>query len=592
MSANRQLKEKFEQIADMQALMGEDSFRVSGNARVARAIGDLSENIEDLAEDRKKLIAIDGVGERAADKISEFLDTGDITEHKELLAKVPAGLLEILKVPGIGPKSVRAMWKDKGVESLDDLKRIIDSGEILDVPRMGKKTVENMKQAITFTEQSGGRTPLGVAMPIAEVLVERMSDVRGVKRVEYAGSLRRGKDTIGDVDILVAANSGKSAAKTFQTMPEVTQVLAAGETKSSVRLKVEDDQGRFHTIQADLRIVPPDAFGAALMYFTGSKEHNVRLRERAIKMGFTLNEYGLFPHDDEDSPPQSRGVKPVAAETEHAIYERLDLPLIPPELREDRGEMQAPAERFDNLLTLDDIKSELHAHTTASDGAMSIEQLAEAAKDRGFHTIAVTDHSKSQAVANGLDEKRLEQHIEAVHAADNKVKGIKILAGSEVDILTGGKLDYSNDLLEQLDIVVASPHFALKQSPKQATKRLLAAIEHPLVHIIGHATGRLIGRREGLAPDMTAIVDAAAEHDTALEINAHWLRLDLRDTHVRAAVDAGARIAIDCDVHTRSDFDNLRFGVLTGRRGWLPRKQCVNALSKKALHDWLKSKRS
>lgn len=593
MSTNRKVREKFEQIADMQALLGADSFRVSSNARVARAIGDLTENIEDLAQDRERLLAIDGVGKGAAEKIEEFVETGDITEHRELLDQVPAGLLEILKIPGIGPKTVRAMWKEKGVESVADLKAIIESGDILDIPRMGKKTVENMKQAIQFSERAGERTPLGVAMPIAETLVDRMRDVRGVKRAEFAGSLRRGRETIGDIDILIAANSGKSAAKAFQTMPEVTQVLAAGETKSSVRLTIEDDQGRSHTMQADLRIVAPDAFGAAMLYFTGSKEHNVRLRERALRMELTLNEYGLFPHDpDAENPPQQRGVTPVASRSEEDVYRELDLPWIPPELREDRGELDAESERLSDLISIDDITSELHAHTTASDGAMTIVQLAEQAKSRGFHTIAVTDHSKSQAVANGLNEERLEAHIEAVRKADRSVKGIRILAGSEVDILTNGKLDYSDDLLEQLDIVVASPHFALKQTANQATKRLMAAIEHPLVHILGHATGRLIGRREGLSPDLNEIIKAAVKHKTALEINAHWMRLDLRDIHVRAAVDAGALIAIDCDVHTERDFDNLRFGVLTGRRGWLPAEQCVNAWSKRKLNDWLKSKRS
>ncbi|MGH7292922.1 MAG: PHP domain-containing protein, partial [Myxococcota bacterium] len=341
-------------------------------------------------------------------------------------------------------------------------------------------------------------------------------------------------------DILVSATNQAAVSKAFQAMPGVKKVLAAGETRSSVRL----EQG----VQVDLRVLDDSSFGAALLYFTGSKEHNVTLRERAIKRGYRLNEYGLFPDDgtDDDRPLQDRGVKPVAARTEQEIYKILDLLWIPPTLREDRGELTT---KLPKLIAIDDIVAELHAHTTASDGLLSIEQLAEIAKARGFHTIAVTDHSKSSVQANGLSPDRLKAHIEAVREAASRVKGITILAGSEVDILTDGRLDYEDDLLAQLDIVVASPHVALKQEPKLATKRLVRAISHPLVHILAHPTGRIINRREGLSPDINALIEAAVEHDTALEINAHWLRLDLRDTHVKAAVDGGALIAINTDAH-------------------------------------------
>ncbi|MEC9373001.1 MAG: DNA polymerase/3'-5' exonuclease PolX, partial [Planctomycetota bacterium] len=463
---------------------------------------------------------------------------------------------------------------------------------ILELPRMGKKTVENMKAAMDFAARAGERTPIGVALPIAEVICERLRKLKAAKQVEFAGSLRRGRDTIGDIDILVATSDPAAISTAFREMPEVTQVLAAGETKSSVRLQAMDSAARTHVLQADLRVVAPEAFGAALHYFTGSKEHNVRVRERALKMGYTLNEYGLFPLDDEKTPPQQRGVKPTASRTEEQVFQKLDLPYIPPEIREDRGELTAPTKLLESLITLEDIKSELHAHTTASDGQLSLEELVEEAKRRGFHTIAVTDHSKSQPVANGLSPERLLAHIEAIHELDSKIKGIKVLAGSEVDIMPDGRLDYEDKLLEQLDIVVASPHHALKQSPKDATKRLLKAIKHPLVHIVGHPTGRLVGRREGLSPDLEALIAAAVEHDTALEVNAHWMRLDLRDVHVRAAVEAGARIAIDCDVHAVSDFDNLRFGVITARRGWLTRDACINAWPARKLHTWLKKKRS
>jgi DNA polymerase (family 10) len=388
----------------------------------------------------------------------------------------------------------------------------------------------------------------------------------------------------------------KRVAELFRSPSQIRQVIVAGDNKSSVRFALDGDGGRWGvvdehagTIQVDLRVLPVESFGAALMYFTGSKEHNVAMRERALKMGMTLNEWGLFPLDQEPTPPQTRGVVPVAAATEAEIYRALKLPYLPPEVREDRGEFEVPA--TPHLVAVQDIKSELHAHTTASDGLMSIEELATRAKERGFHTIAVTDHSRSSAVAGGLTVERLLQHIEEVRRAEERVKGIRILAGSEVDILADGRLDYPDEILRQLDIVVASPHAALSQEPALATARLISAITHPMVHILGHPTGRLINRRGGLSPDMGAIIRAAKEHRVALEVNAHWMRLDLRDVHVRAAVEAGCMIAIDCDVHAPDDFDNLGFGIATARRGWLTPSLCVNAWAEDQLIGWLRSKR-
>ncbi len=600
MSVNQRLAAALEEISELLQLTGADSFRASANSRAARAIADYPGDIAAIADDLEALKAIPGVGAKIAAKIQEFVKTGKMKEREDLLKEAPRGLLDILRIPGVGPKTVRAMWQEKGVTSIDDLRKIIEDGAILDVSRMGAKTVENMKRALAFTESTGARTPLGVAAAIADVYVERLSAIKNVRQCAAAGSLRRGRDTIGDIDILVATKDPAPVSEAFRTMPEVTDVLAAGENKSSVRIRADLGSGGgagAHVMQVDLRVVPPDSWGAALLYFTGSKQHNIRLRERALKRNLTLNEYGLFPEDDEDTPPQSRGIKPVAGKTEEDIYEALDLPWIPPQMREDSGEIDLKPGSIGgkghvpDLVSLESIRAELHAHTTASDGALSIEELAEAAKSRGFHTIAVTDHSKSQIVANGLNAERLLAHIDAVRAADSKIKGITILAGTEVDILTDGALDYDDDLLAQLDIVVASPHWTLKQDPAAATKRLLKAIKHPLVHIIGHPTGRLINRREGLTPDISALVAAAAEHHTALEVNAHWARLDLRDVHVRAATDAGALIAIDCDVHTIPDFDNLRFGVVTARRGWLPAAQCINTWPARKLHDWLRAKR-
>jgi DNA polymerase (family 10) len=605
MSTNEALAQRLALIGQMQELLGADKFRVISHDRAARVVEGLPDDIARIAADRDRLLQIDGIGPKIADKIIEFCATGRIQELDDLRAQIPAGLLQLLAIPGMGPKTVRVLWKDGGVEDLAGLHRIIDSGAILSLPRMGEKSVQKLKDSIAMMAQASGRLPLGLAAQVAQRFIDHLRKVKGVERIEAAGSFRRGRDTIGDIDICVAAEDPAPIANAFRTMPDVRQVLLAGDARSSVRATVRPDMGRWQdseeksysegdtsagTIQVDLRVLPRASWGAALMYFTGSKEHNVRLRERAQRQGLTLNEYGLFPEDGEKEPPQKRGVKPLAGATEEEVYARLGVPYLPPEVREDRGELEFKA--TPRLVAIGDIRAELHAHTTASDGVLSITQLAREAQRRGFHTIAVTDHSKSSAIANGLSPERLRAHIDAVHAARDEVPGITILAGSEVDILADGRLDYDDELLARLDVVVASPHTALTQDAPTAMKRMLRALQHPLVHVMGHPTGRQINRRPGLPLDIAELAAAAREHNVALEINAHWMRLDLRDTHVRAAIDAGCRIAIDCDVHETADFDNLRFGVATARRGWATPESCVNTWPADRLHAWLKSKRS
>ncbi|MBG83032.1 MAG: DNA polymerase III [Phycisphaerae bacterium] len=580
MSVNRDVSACFERIASLLEVLDANGFKINANRKVARILKELPEDLGNYKDDRKGLLAIDGIGAGSADRILEFLQTGTIEELDRLSAEIPDGLTELLDVPGLGPKTVRRLWQEVDVTSIDKLRKAISDGTLESMPRMGAKTIANIADSLAFMETAGDRLGIGIAMPIAEMLVARLETLKGTRRITYAGSLRRGRETIGDVDLLAVTDDVGELAAAFTESPEVVKVLAKGETKCSVRL----EQG----LQIDLRMVDEAAFGAALMYFTGSKEHNVLLRERAIKRGLRLNEYGLFPDDDEDGTPQSRGIEPTASETEAAIYEALELPFHPPELREERDAIDdEPPE----LVDVGSIRSELHSHTDASDGVMTIRELAMEAQSRGFHTIAVTDHSRSSVQANGLSEKRLLAHIDAIHEVDAEIKGIRVLAGSEVDILADGSLDYDDELLAKLDVVVASPHVALRQDSAKATKRLLKAIRHPLVHIIGHPTGRIINRREGLSPDMPVLVEAARECDTALEINANPLRLDLRDTHVRLAVDAGCLIAIDTDAHRAEDFDLLRYGVLTARRGCLGPEQCINAWTAKRLHTWLKSKR-
>lgn len=598
MSFNTDLSKIFEQMASLLELTGANRFRVNASAKAARVIGDHPADLEPLAHDQAALTALDGIGKGTAEKIAEYAETGAIAEHRELLDAVPTGLLTVLEVPGLGPKTVKLLWDELGVTDLDSLKQALEGEAILGLPRMGAKSVQKIKDALAFAESSGERLLLGMARPLAELLVERMQAVEGVTRCAFAGSMRRGKETIGDIDILVSTADPAGAHAAFREQSGVVQVIASGETKTSVRLSLPTEFGRWKslaegdtpTVQADLRVVPESSWGAAMMYFTGSKEHNVRMRERALKQGLTLNEYGLFPDDKQaEGSPQSRGIAPVASETEESVFEKLGVPFIPPEAREDRGELNLTEPP--RLIDVADIRAELHAHTTESDGSMSLLELASAAADRGFHTIAVTDHSKSSVQANGLSIERLREQRATVEEVRAQLDGtISVLHGNEVDILADGTLDYDEDVLGWLDVVVASPHAALGQDSKKATDRLLRAIAHPNVNIIGHPTGRIINRRRGLEPAMDEIIAAAIEHDVALEINCHWLRLDLRDTHVRAAVEAGCLIAIDCDVHGAGDFDNIVYGVQTGRRGWLPPELVVNTWPAKKLHAWLAKK--
>jgi DNA polymerase (family 10) len=583
MPLNPDIVAAFEEIATLLELTGANGFKVNAHAKVARVVEGLGRDLGPVAtgaDAEKTLAAMDGIGASSAKKIVELATTGRIVELESLRAEVPAGLREVMRVPGLGPKTVRRFWTEANIESLADLEARLADGSLASLPRMGKKTLDNITASIEFMKSAGDRTRIGDAMPLAEAIIADLESVPGVGRLAFAGSLRRGCETIGDIDILATASDPDAVSEAFRTRAGVERVLVGGETKSSVRL----DAG----IQVDLRVVPESSWGAALMYFTGSKAHNVVLRERAIARRLRLNEYGLFPagDGDDDRPPQARGIAPVAAETEEAIYEALGLPWIPPELREDRGECDRPVP--DDLVTVEAIHAELHAHTTASDGKLTIDELATAAKAAGRTVLAITDHSKSSAQANGLDEDRLRRHIDDIREANERIKGITLLAGSEVDILADGRLDYDDEILALLDVVVASPHVALRQDPETATKRLCAAARHPLVSIVGHPTGRLIPDRKGLEPDLDALIEAAIENGTALEINANPYRLDLRDIHARLAIESGCRLAINTDAHRAEHLSFLRYGVLTARRAGATVRDCVNCLSEKNLRAWLR----
>ena len=584
MSKNMELARIFAEIADVLDLTGANAFKVNANRKVARTLEEAGEDLAELARtDPARLRDIPGIGDSSAKKILEFVTTGKVAEREELLASIPAGVPALLQIPGLGPKRVRTLWTEGGVDSVDTLRTKLADGSLGGLPGMGPKTLKAIEESLTFLDTTRGRIRLGEALPVALELIAYLRNAGAVTRISHAGSLRRGKETIGDIDIVASSTHPAALHEALRNAPGVSKVLVSGETKTSIRTA--------HGMQVDLRTVADAQYGAALLYFTGSKEHNVRLRERAQKMGLRLNEYGLFKEDaTAKGTPQERGEQPVAATTEESIYEALGLWWIPPELREDHGELENQPPK--DLIDTKHIKAELHCHTTASDGTLSIAGMVDQAIARGFHTIVLTDHSRSQVQANGLSIERLRAHIAEIRAvATVYADRISVLAGSEVDIMVDGTLDYPDDVLAELDFVVASPHSALRAESAVATERLLAAIRHPLVHVIGHPTGRIVNAREGLSPDIALLAREAAKHNVALEVNANTMRLDLRDSHVRMCVEAGCLVAIDTDAHGADDFDQLPYGIATARRGWLGNSHCVNTWTRAKLGEWIASKR-
>lgn len=573
---NAELAKVFERIGDLLEIDGADRFRVNSYRKVARALDDASEDVVALAA-AGRLDELPGVGKSSAERIAQFLKTGHVDVLDELEAKLPKGLPDLLSIQGVGPKKIGVMHKELGVASIDDLKRVIANGELEKLAGFGATSVKKIAEGIAFLASSGGRTPLGVALPIARAFAERVRGLKGVRRVEIAGSLRRGAETIGDIDLLCDAADGERIIKEFTAFDGVKRVLASGGTKGSVT--VDGDAGQ--ELQVDLRVVDSDSFGAALQYFTGSKAHNVRLREMAIKKKWRLNEYGL-----------QDGEKRIAGKTEAEIYTKLGLPLIPPELREDRGEFDAEAVL--DVVTLDDIRGDLHMHTVASDGRNTIEEMALAGKARGYEYIAICDHSKSSTIANGLSIERMKEHIKAIQSANKKVSGITILVGCECDILPDGSMDYPDDLLAECDWVVASIHSAMgpggsgKLSP---TERTIRAMENAYVCQIAHPTGRLINRRPAMELDMAAVAAAAVDTKTLLEINSSWQRLDLKDLHARQTLAAGADLVINTDAHSVDGLEQMSLGVTTGRRSGATRARVANCGALASLRKRVSAKR-
>lgn len=556
------------ETADLMEIQGEDSFRIRSYRRAAEAIESLPQPVAELVSDRKALLEIPGIGKGMAANLEEIFKKGKLQAHSDLLKKYKPTILELMKIQGMGPKTLALIWDAFQVSDVAGVEKLAREGKLRDLPRMSEKTEQKLLKAIENYRRVSGRFRLDQAADVAQKLTEHLGGVPGVEKITPAGSLRRGRETVGDLDLLVTGKASSNAKqrdaliKKILAFPGISEVLAKGENKVSFKL---------HSgMQVDIRLLAPESFGAALMYFTGSKSHNVLLRQRALTLGYTLNEYELARVKDE---------KRVAGKSEEEIYAKLGLDYIPPEMRESQGEIEAAEEHtLPALISEADIRGDVHMHTTTTDGRSTIEEMAEAARARGYKYIAITDHSKNLAMANGLDDKRAVEHIGKIRAAAEKMEGIRILAGIEVDILADGALDLSDSVLEQMDVVVASVHSHFQQEPAEMTDRLLRAVSNRNTSILGHPTGRLLLRREAYGFDLQAILKAAAQHGVAMELNSFPDRLDLCDVHLRMAKAQGVKVVVNTDSHHTSHLENMRYGILQARRAWLTPADVLNTL--------------
>lgn len=562
----------FREMAEIMEILGEDAYRIRAYQRAAQNIENLSEDIAAVAA-RGALTEIPGIGKEIARKIEEILSTGTLQKYEELRKKVPPGLVELLRVPGVGPKTARMLYDELGIENVSALERLAREGRLKGLPGIKTKTEENILRGISLIRSAQERRPLGLVLPLARYAAALLQERAPVSRVSPAGSIRRYRETVGDVDILAASEEPEKVIDAFVNLPLAAQVIAHGPTKGSVRTP--------DGLQIDLRVVPEESFGAALCYFTGSKAHNIRVRELGVRLGLKINEYGVF-----------RGGDRIAGATEEEVFAAVGLPYIPPEMREDRGEIEAGLEgRLPQVVALEDIKGDFHVHSKYSDGSASLVEIAEKTRRLGLEWVAVCDHSQSLKVAGGLDAAALEEKRAAIEAFNAHSADVKLLCGTEVEIGVDGGLDYPDEVLASLDVVVAAIHTAFRQSQDVQTRRLLNAINNPYVHAVAHPTGRLLGEREGYAVDLERVYDAAARTGTYLEINAYYKRLDLNDAHVRTAGEKGIRFAIGSDAHLLDQMDFLDLGVGVARRGWLTGRQVINTLSFPELLQALRKKK-
>jgi DNA polymerase (family 10) len=578
---NRDLSRILNETADLLEISAADSFRIRSYRRASEAMDSTTEHVASLlkAGETRRVLAIPNIGKGMVANLTEIVETGELGLHRELLAKYHPRMLELLKLPGCGPKTVALFWETHQIGDIDSLEAAARSGKLDTLPRFSKKSVEKLLKGIDDYRKNAGRVLLSTATQNAEQVCEYFRSLPGVTRVEVAGSLRRGRETIGDVDILVTGPccGPDQLAATMERAAQysgIATLIARGENKISFN--------RQNGLQVDVRLLPEESYGAALQYFTGSKMHNVALRQRAVRMGFTLSEYSLAKLIETEDPVTKATVRSsgevVASRTEHEIYAALGLDWIPPELREDNGEIEAAEKHtLPHLIEMKDIRGDVHMHTEATDGRNTIREMAEAAIAKGYEYIAITDHSKNLAMTNGLDDARALAHIKAIRQVDRELEGsIRVLAGIEVDILGDGELDLSNEVLAQMDVVIGSVHTLFAQPREEMTARLLRAIENPNLCILGHLTGRLLLRREPYALDLAAVLQTASAAGVVVEHNASPSRLDLCDRDLRAAHKFGCKIAVNTDAHHTSDMDKMPFGLMQLRRAWLTAADVLN----------------
>jgi len=564
---NKEISALFEKMADLMEFKGENPFKVSAYRKAARIIGDLTRGIEEIFQNGE-LKTIPGVGEGIAKKISEYLETGTVAAYDELHEGISDELMGIMNIPGMGPKTLSLIHKEVGIKDMADLRGALENGRLIGLPGMGEKKVENIKRGIELLARSRGRMNLGLAFPLASSIVESMKRITGLAKIEVAGSLRRMKEDIGDIDILATGSEGKKVIAAFTGLPEVREVLVSGDTKGSIVVE--------GGTQIDLRVVKEESYGAALQYFTGSKPHNIHLRSIAKSKNIKINEYGIFKND-----------KRIGGSEEFEVYTLLGMIWIPPELREDRGEIEA-AQRGElpKLLEKSDIKGDLHVHSNWSDGSCDLDEIARWGKSMGYQYIAICDHTKSLRIARGLTEDRLLRQVDEIDHINERLDGFQLLKGTEVDILSDGTLDLSDEVLNRLDIVIAAVHTGFKQPREKITRRILLAMQNPHVNIIAHPTGRLIGSREPYDVDLDRVMEMAAQTHTGLEINAYHERLDLNDIHCMRAKAHGVKISIGTDAHHPEQMWMMSLGVGVARRGWLEKADLLNCLPTHELIQW------
>ncbi|MDW8135280.1 MAG: DNA polymerase/3'-5' exonuclease PolX [Thermodesulfobacterium sp.] len=570
---NKEVAEVFYKVASLLEIKGENPYRIRAYQKAAQTIEALTKDIEELAK-KGQIEKLPGIGKDLAGKIQEILKTGTLSLYEELKKEIPPVLLTFLEIPSLGPKKVKVLYEKLGITSLEELEKACLEHKVAKLPGFGWKTEENIIKGIKLFKEKLGRRPLGEVLPLAEEIIRVLKKEGVVEKIAVAGSIRRRKETVKDIDLLITSSNPEEVMKKITELPWVEEVIALGETKTSVRLKTG--------IQMDVRVVESDSWGAALAYFTGSKAHNIRVRELALERGLKINEYGVF-----------RGETKIAGKTEEEVYASIGLPFIPPEIREDWGEIEAALQgKLPELVSYEDIKGDGHVHSKYSDGTASLEEILLKAEKMGLSWVAVCDHSQGLKVAGGVPIEELFKKKRQIEELNKRSSKVKLIFGTEVDILSDGTLDYPDEVLKEIDLVIAAIHTGFQQDEKQITYRIISALKHPLVHALSHPTGRVIGEREPYALNLQEVLEVASQYGKALEINAYYKRLDLNDINTRAAKEQGIPLLIGTDAHFIDQMEYLPLGVAVARRAWCEKKDLLNTLTYEEFLNWLKKLRN